>query len=956
MATSLPHADAFVQRHIGPRQADVDTMLAALGFADLEAMLDAVLPAAIRTHRPLAVPAPASEHGSLTELAAMAARNRVLRVFYGQGYHGTLTPPVLRRNILENPGWYTQYTPYQAEISQGRLEMLLNYQTLVAGLTGLPVANASLLDEATAAAEAMAMMMRLRPAKSKGDRLLVDQGLHPQTLAVIVTRAAGVGVALQICAPETWSVGPDDGVFGAIIANPTTTGALVDIAPYAERLHTAGALLTVVTDPLALVLLRAPGEQGADIVVGSMQRFGVPMGFGGPHAAFLGCADAHKRQMPGRVIGMSLDAQGKPALRMALQTREQHIRRAKATSNICTAQVLLANVAAAYAMYHGPEGLTAIAGRTRALAVAFREALRAAGHRVADGAIFDTVQVWPARSDAQSVVGEALRRGLLLRDFANGSVGVSFDEVTESSDIDTLLSVFDALRTRFDAAFAEATALPAALARATPLLPERCFHAYHSETQMMRYLALLQSRDLSLVQAMIPLGSCTMKLNASAEMEPISWPGFAGIHPYAPAATTTGYAKLTADLERWLADITGFAAASLQPNAGSQGEFAGLLAIARYHQSRGDTGRDVCLIPTSAHGTNPASAVMAGMTVIAVACDDEGRLDLADLQAKALAHEDRLAALMVTYPSTHGVFEAGLRQACDVVHQYGGQVYLDGANMNAMVGLARPGELGADVCHLNLHKTFCIPHGGGGPGMGPICVGEHLRPFLPGHPLSGDAHAGAVSAAPFGSASILPISWAYIRMMGPDGLRRASAVAILSANYIAHRLDAAFPVLYRGPNGRVAHECILDLRPVKKLAGISVDDVAKRLIDYGFHAPTMSWPVAGTLMVEPTESEPLAEIDRFCDAMVAIRAEIRAVESGLWPLEDNPLVFAPHTAAAVTADDWPHVYPRSVAAWPTQSTRDAKFWPFVARVDNVFGDRHLVCTCPTVEEMAAESV
>ncbi|MEY3014913.1 MAG: hypothetical protein RIT45_3648 [Pseudomonadota bacterium] len=946
--------EAFVARHIGPREAEVAAMLETVGAASLDDLLDRVLPTAIRTARPLAVPAAASETEALAELRTLADKNKPLRSFYGQGYHGTVTPPVIRRNILENPAWYTQYTPYQAEISQGRLEMLLNFQTLVCELTGLPVSGASLLDEATAAAEAMAMMLRSLPAKREATVLWADAALHPQTLAVVRTRADGIGVEVRVAEPEAWQL--DAGCFGALLASPTTDGRVREVAPFVAAVHDAGALLTVVTDPLALLLFRAPGAEGADIVVGSMQRFGVPMGFGGPHAGFLACADALKRQMPGRLIGLSIDANGKPALRMALQTREQHIRRNKATSNICTAQVLLAIVACAYAMYHGPEGLTAIAGRVRRLSSALRDALRSAGHRVQEGELLDTVRVWPRGAGASARVGEALRRGLLLRDAGDGSVLVSLDETVEAADIDALLAVFDASRSAFDRAAAASTAVDAERARTGELLPQACFHENRSETELLRTLARLQSRDLSLVQAMIPLGSCTMKLNATAEMEPISWPGFADVHPFAPASATAGYRVLLDQLGAWLCDITGFSACSLQPNAGSQGEYAGLLAIAGYHRGRGEDHRKVCLIPTSAHGTNPASAVMAGLEVVAVQCDEAGNIDLADLRTKSEKHADRLAALMVTYPSTHGVFEAGIREVCDIVHAHGGQVYMDGANMNAMVGLARPGEIGADVCHLNLHKTFCIPHGGGGPGMGPICVAAHLAPYLPGHPEApalGEGGVGAVSAAPFGSPSILPIPWAYIRMMGPDGLRAASAQAILSANYIAARLAPHFPILYRGESGFCAHECIIDLRPLKKTSGVTVDDVAKRLIDYGFHAPTMSWPVSGTLMIEPTESEPKAELDRFCDAMIGIREEIAKIERGEWSAEDNPLHHAPHTAETVLAAEWSRGYDRMLAAFPSDAVRAAKFWPAVGRVDNAYGDRHLVCTCPTVEELAA---
>ena len=961
MTTRWAHRqDSFAGRHIGPDDADIQAMLADLGFKDLEAMLAQVVPSGIRLRKELALPAPLSESEAQAALRSLAQHNLPLRSHYGQGYHGTLTPAVVRRNILENPGWYTQYTPYQAEISQGRLELLLNFQTLICELTGLPVANASLLDEATAAAEAMAMMHRLRPSASSAERLLVDAAVHPQTLAVLQTRAAGIGVTLLVQEPDAWPLG-DAGamaeVFGAVVQTPTTDGRLRDVAHLATQLHAAGALLTVGADPLSLLLQPAPGGLGADIVYGSMQRFGVPMGCGGPHAGYFACQDGHKRQMPGRIIGASVDVHGRAALRMALQTREQHIRRNKATSNICTAQVLLAIVATGYAIYHGPAGLRAIALRVQRLASSLRRAAKASGIAVQDGPLFDMVRLFPTGGApaVAATVARALDAGLLLRDLGDGSLGISLDETCDVEDMRAIARAVGIDAAALDAALdADAEPLPQALGRDAALMPQACFHRYHSETELQRYLARLQARDLSLVQAMIPLGSCTMKLNAAAEMEPISWSAFADVHPFAPARALRGYAAMVGELEHWLCEITGFAACSMQPNAGSQGEYAGLLAIRGMQRAQGQQHRDVCLIPTSAHGTNPATAVMAGLEVIAVACDTEGNIDVADLRTKADQHRARLSCLMVTYPSTHGVFEETIRGICEIVHEAGGQVYMDGANMNAMVGLSRPGDIGADVCHLNLHKTFCIPHGGGGPGMGPICVAAHLRPFLPGHPATdGDASAavGAVSAAPWGSPSILPIPWMYIRMMGPAGLQRASAVAILSANYLAHHLRAHFPVLYRGTHGLCAHECILDLRDLKRSADISVDDVAKRLMDYGFHAPTMSWPVAGTLMVEPTESEPKAELDRFIAAMISIRQEIAAVERGEADRTDNPLRHAPHPQAEVVSSTWSHSYSREQAAFPSEHSRAHKFWPAVGRVDNAFGDRNLVCTCPTVEEL-----
>ena len=948
---------SFAQRHIGPGAAERDTMLASIGVASMDALLDAAMPAAIRADRSLSSGPARSEPEMLSELRAMMRQNRVLRSYLGCGYHGCVTPPVIQRNILENPGWYTQYTPYQAEISQGRLEMLLNFQTMIADLAGLPVANASLLDEATAAAEAMAMSLRLRARGAAADTFVVAPDCHPQVIAVVHTRAKPLGINVRVASYDDI----DDRCFGVLVQTPGTFGALPDIKRAATVAHAAGALLTVAADPLALTLFEAPGPLGADIVIGSTQRFGVPMGFGGPHAAYMAAHEDHKRQLPGRIIGVSVDRTGKRALRMALQTREQHIRRNKATSNICTAQVLLANMAAAYGCWHGAEGLTHIARTIRAKTIALGDALFAAGHDVIGwgengGAVFDTVRVRPVGRTASDVVAAALQAGINLRGLGDGTLCVSLDETAGWRDVAEILGAFGIDADLDNLAAHSGLTVPAELARTTPFMTHEVFSRYRSETEMLRYLQRLRNKDLSLADAMIPLGSCTMKLNAAAEMLPLSWPEVADLHPFAPLDQVAGYLELIAGLERHLAEITGFAAVSLQPNAGSQGEYAGLLAIRAWHASRGDEQRDVCLIPTSAHGTNPASAVMAGMRVVAVRCDDDGNIDAGDLSRRALEHADRLAALMVTYPSTHGVFETGIRRICEIVHEHGGQVYLDGANMNALVGHAWPGEIGADVAHLNLHKTFCIPHGGGGPGVGPIGVAAHLVPFLPGHPhLQGSPlqRGGApVSAAPFGSPAILPISWAYLHMMGGEGLAQATAVAILNANYVAGRLEPHFPVLYRGPGGWVAHECILDVRPLKKSAGISVDDIAKRLTDYGFHAPTMSFPVAGTLMIEPTESESLAELDRFCDAMIAIKGEIARVQAGEWPADDNPLVNAPHTMQEVSGDEWQHRYPRSLAAWPVAGLRDNKFWPTVARIDNAYGDRHLVCTCVSVQDVA----
>ncbi len=945
------HPDAFVDRHLGPRPEEARRMLDALGLDSLEALMDQALPEPIRTERPLDLPAAADEREALAELRALADKNQLFRSYIGMGYADCFVPPVIQRNILENPGWYTQYTPYQAEIAQGRLEALLNFQTLVLDLTGMEVANASLLDEGTAAAEAMTLCLRaLRRTKARA--FLVSERCHPQTIEVVRTRAEPLGIEVVVGDPATYDYATP--VFGVLLQYPTTDGAVEDYAAVVAKAHEQGALAVVAADLLALTLLRPPGEFGADVVVGSSQRFGVPMGFGGPHAAFMATREKFKRDMPGRVVGLSKDVHGRPALRLALQTREQHIRREKATSNICTAQVLLAVMAGMYAVYHGPEGLRRIATRVRNLTHSLGDALRAAGCEVADGARFDTLRVTP-KDGAAAVLKRAQERRINLRALEGGDFTITLDETTRALDLPAIVAAFGG--PEGEVALTEAPALPAPHARTSGYLEHPNFHRFRSETELLRYMHRLQGRDLSLTHSMIPLGSCTMKLNATTEMLPVTWPELAGLHPFAPREQTAGYRELFARLEAWLAEITGFAAVSLQPNAGSQGEYAGLLCIRAYQRARGETQRDVCLIPTSAHGTNPASAILAGMQVVAVACDERGNIDMSDLRAKAEKHAQRLAAIMITYPSTHGVFERGIRDICAVVHEHSGQVYLDGANLNAMVGLSRVGELGADVCHLNLHKTFCIPHGGGGPGMGPIGVAKHLAPFLPGHSVveqvGGEQAIGAVSAAPWGSPSILPISYAYIRMMGPEGLTQASQVAILSANYVARRLEPHFPVLYKGDRGWVAHECILDLRPLKASTGVEADDVAKRLMDYGFHAPTMHWPVAGTLMIEPTESESLEELDRFCEAMIQIRAEIRAIEEGRADPERNVLKGAPHTLEVVSADTWDAPYSREEAAFPLPWTRERKFWPAVGRIDNAYGDRHLVCACPPVEALAS---
>jgi glycine dehydrogenase len=963
------HAE-FLGRHIGTSPAAQEAMLRELGFASRASLIDAIVPPDIRLADPLALPAPVGEEEALAALRRIASRNRVLKSFIGQGYYGTHVPGVIRRNVLENPAWYTAYTPYQPEISQGRLEALATFQTMVCDLTGMDIANASMLDEASAAAEAMTLVRRVATSKSR--RFFVASDVFAQTLDVVRTRAAPLEIEVV--------VGPageaaNAGAFGVLLQFPGADGEIRDDRALVEALHAQGALVVVASDLLALALLAPPGEWGADVVVGSSQRFGVPMGFGGPHAAFMATRDAFKRSLPGRLVGVSIDARGRPAYRLALQTREQHIRREKATSNICTAQVLLAVIAAMYAVYHGAEGVTTIARRVHRLTAILREGLARLGIETTRGAFFDTLTCATGEATG-AVVERALAAGCNLRLRDDASVGISLDETTTRDDVAMLWRIFaggdvtldvDALDVDVD------DALPVALARRSPFLTHPVFRRHRSETQMLRYLRRLADKDLALDRAMIPLGSCTMKLNATSEMLPITWPEFGALHPFAPADQVQGYVELIRDLERMLMAVTGYDAVSLQPNAGSQGEYAGLLMIHAYHASRGESHRDVCLIPASAHGTNPASAQMAGMKVVVVACDRAGNVDLADLEAKAVAHAADLAAIMVTYPSTHGVFEPGIAHVCDIVHAHGGQVYVDGANLNALVGLAAPGRFGADVSHLNLHKTFCIPHGGGGPGVGPVACKAHLAPFLPGHihlrtdgaraasargraragrkPKTDDAAIGAVAAAPYGSASILPISWMYITMMGGTGLRAATESAILAANYVAKRLAPHYPVLYSGPDGLVAHECILDLRPLKALAGIEVEDVAKRLIDYGFHAPTMSFPVAGTLMIEPTESESLHEIERFCDAMIAIRGEIDQVRDGVWPLEQSPLRMAPHTAEDLLGT-WERPYSRELGAFPVPGLRAGKYFPPVSRFDAAQGDRNLICSCEPLEAFA----
>ncbi|WNN91903.1 aminomethyl-transferring glycine dehydrogenase [Gloeocapsopsis dulcis] len=951
---------SFAQRHIGSKPEEIQQMLDNLGFSTLDALIDKTVPQAIRLNRPLQLEAARSEYAALAELKEIASKNQVFRSFIGMGYHDCITPPVIQRNILENPGWYTAYTPYQPEISQGRLEALLNFQTTIIDLTGLEIANASLLDEATAAAEAMAMSCGL--CKQKANTFFVSQDCHPQTIAVVETRAIPLGIKIVVGDHQTFTF--DESIFGALLQYPASDGTIYDYRSFVEQAHAVGALVTVAADLLSLCLLTPPGEFGADIAVGSTQRFGVPLGYGGPHAAYFATKEQHKRQVPGRIVGVSKDVCGKPALRLALQTREQHIRREKATSNICTAQVLLAVMASMYAVYHGPQGLKDIAQRVHQLTVLLADGLKRLGYTIGSEHYFDTLRIDLEPERVAQIIEAALAQQINLRiiddaiahSAAPRAIAISLDETTTEADLYDLWQIFAGSEVPFTL---EELATPQLafesikpFTRSSDYLTHPVFNCYHAETEMLRYIYRLQAKDLSLTTSMIPLGSCTMKLNATTEMLPISWWEFCKIHPFAPLSQTGGYQILFAQLEQALAEITGFAGISLQPNAGAQGEYAGLLVIRQYHESRGEAYRNVCLIPESAHGTNPASAVMAGMKVVAIACDQQGNIDLTDLQAKAEKHTHELTGLMVTYPSTHGVFEAQIKDICAIVHSHGGQVYLDGANMNAQVGICRPGDYGADVCHLNLHKTFCIPHGGGGPGMGPIGVAAHLVPFLPGHSVVqiGDEQSiGAIAAAPWGSASILPISWMYIALMGAAGLTQATKVAILNANYIAHRLQRYYPVLYKGKAGLVAHECILDLRSLKKSAGIEVDDIAKRLMDYGFHAPTVSWPVAGTMMVEPTESESKAELDRFCEAMIQIRQEIAEIEAGKVDMHDNVLKNAPHTADALITSDWQHPYSREQAAYPTLHTREHKFWTTVGRIDNAYGDRNFVCSCLPME-------
>jgi glycine dehydrogenase len=937
----LEQHDAFIGRHIGPDDAEIATMLKAVGYDSLDAMTDAIVPASIRQKNPLALPPAITETEALAKIRAIADKNQVFKSFIGQGYYGTHTPLVILRDILENPAWYTAYTPYQAEISQGRMEALINFQTMCSDLTGMEIANASLLDEATAAAEAMTLARR--SSKAKSNVFCVSRNVHPQTIEVVRTRAEPLGIELKIDDEATFAASD---CFGALLQYPDTFGSIHDYKALCATLHTKGALVAVATDLLALTLIAPPGEWGADIVVGNSQRFGVPFGFGGPHAGFMACRDAWKRSMPGRLIGVSVDAQGNKAYRLTLQTREQHIRREKATSNICTAQVLLAVMAAMYAVYHGPEGLTRIARRTHRLTAILAAALRQANIKVG-GDFFDTLHV--TGIDAHTIHAMANAAHINLRRIDATSLAISLDETTTRDDVKQLAALFGARIDDIDALDAATPdALPASLKRSSKFLTHPVFNSYRSESEMMRYLRQLADKDLALDRSMIPLGSCTMKLNATAEMIPITWPEFGQIHPLAPPEQWRGYKELIDGLEAMLIAITGYDAVSVQPNAGAQGEYTGLLAIRAYHRANGQAQRDVCLIPESAHGTNPASAHMCGMEVVVTKCDEHGNVEVADIRAQAEKYSDRLAAIMLTYPSTHGVFEEEIKQICEIVHQHGGQVYTDGANLNALCGVARPGRWGSDVSHLNLHKTFCIPHGGGGPGVGPCAVKAHLAPYLP-KKFGEEGGSGMVSAASFGSASILPISWMYITMMGREGILKATQVALLNANYLSKRLAPYYPTLYTGRNGLVAHECILDIRPLEKTSGISAEDVAKRLIDFGFHAPTLSFPVAGTLMVEPTESESLHELDRFIDAMIQIREEIRAVEDGRLERDDNPLKHAPHTAAAVSASEWTHAYPRELAAYPLASLKQVKYWPPVARVDNVYGDKHVYCTCPPID-------
>ncbi len=946
--TELENHDGFIERQIGPAAADIAAMLGVVGAQSLDELVTQTVPASILLEQDIPLPAPRAEHEALAELKALAQQNRLSKSFIGMGYADTLTPAVILRNVMENPGWYTAYTPYQAEIAQGRLEALLNYQQVIIDLTGLPLANASLLDEATAAAEAMTMARRV--STSKSNRFFVDSQIWPQTLDVLKTRAEPFGFELVLGNPAD-AAGAD--VFGALFQYPNARGEAHDLSAAIAGVKAQGGVVALAADLLALALLKSPGELGADIALGSAQRFGVPLGFGGPHAAFFACRDEYKRAMPGRIIGVSIDANGGQALRMALQTREQHIRREKANSNICTSQVLLANMAGLYAVYHGEAGIRRIAGYVHRLANLFAAAVRTQGGTVINQSWFDTVLVATGpRTDA--VLASAEAAGYTLRRVDNNTIGVAFHEAASRADVAALAQLFTGQPADIDALDASvADAIPASLARSSRYLTHPVFNTHHSETEMLRYLKRLQNRDLALDHSMISLGSCTMKLNATSEMIPVTWPEFAGLHPFAPREHAAGYLAMIDSLSEQLKAITGFDAICMQPNSGAQGEYAGLLAIRRYHASRGDAQRTVCLIPKSAHGTNPATAQMMGMQVVVVACDDNGNVDVADLKAKAEQYSATLACLMITYPSTHGVFEEAMRDICDTIHAHGGQVYMDGANLNALVGLVQPGKIGADVSHMNLHKTFCIPHGGGGPGMGPIGLKAHLAPFMANHSVApianGSEGQSAVSAAPFGSASILPISWMYIRMMGAAGLKRATQVALLNANYVATRLQGAFPVLYTGKNGRVAHECIIDLRPLKAATGVTEVDVAKRLMDYGFHAPTMSFPVAGTIMIEPTESESKAELDRFIDALLSIRAEIAKVEAGEWAADSNPLKHAPHTQSDVISREWSRAYSRDQAVFPLEWVRDNKFWPSVNRIDDVYGDRNLMCSCPGME-------
>ncbi|ELA9308641.1 aminomethyl-transferring glycine dehydrogenase [Vibrio parahaemolyticus] len=944
---SLSTQNEFVGRHNGPKLSDQQKMLEAINAVSLDALISETVPANIRLEQPMTLAEAKSEADMLATMKQFAKQNQVKRTFIGQGYYNTFTPNVILRNVLENPGWYTAYTPYQPEISQGRLESLLNFQQMVIDLTGMEIANASLLDEATAAAEAMTLCKRA--GKSKSNVFFVADDVHPQTIEVVKTRAKFIGFEVLVGSLESL---PEQDVFGALVQYPSTTGEVRDLTDIIAKAQANKTLVTVATDLLASTLLKPAGEMGADVAIGSAQRFGVPMGYGGPHAAFMATRDKHKRTMPGRVIGVSIDAKGNQALRMAMQTREQHIRREKATSNICTAQALLANMASFYAVYHGAEGLRTIARRTHHMTAILAAGLTKGGFELAHNSFFDTITINTGEK-TQDLYTKALAADINLRALP-GKLGISLDETTTVADVETLFAVFgvkeDVTALSTEIAGNEFAAIPEALRRTSEYLTHPVFNTYHSETQMMRYLKQLENKDFSLTHGMIPLGSCTMKLNAAAEMIPITWPEFGSIHPFAPAEQAAGYAALAKDLKEKLCEITGYDAFSLQPNSGASGEYAGLIAIQRYHESRGEGHRNVCLIPSSAHGTNPATASMVSMKVVVVKCDDEGNIDIDDLAAKIEKHKDNLSSIMITYPSTHGVYEEKVKEVCEMVHSAGGQVYLDGANMNAQVGLTSPGFIGSDVSHLNLHKTFCIPHGGGGPGMGPIGVKSHLAPFLPGHIENGvEGEDFAVSAADFGSASILPISWAYIAMMGEAGLSNATKVAILNANYVMERLRPHYPVLYRGKNGRVAHECIIDIRPLKEETGISEEDIAKRLMDYGFHAPTMSFPVAGTLMVEPTESEDLAELNRFCDAMISIREEMTKVKNGEWPLENNPLVNAPHTQVDLSAEEWDRPYSRELGCFPSKATKSWKYWPTVNRVDNVYGDRNLICSCPSID-------